>query len=141
MTKLPPAVFAARGRLRVLIAESEPEQRSLMVEALSESGYRVESAHDGNAAWDLMLKQTFDLIISDVWLARITGLQLTRRNRRQPKPAKVILLTAAPGGLMRGDAFEAGANDVLAEPYILHDLTARAQDLLMDRERQILSAG
>ncbi len=128
------AKLSARHHLRVLVAEPNPDRRSMMHQALVEAGYQVDSVGDGNAAWEFMTRTEFDLLVGGAWLSRTSGLDIARRLYAQVKAPKIILLTGAGGGATRDDALEAGADEVISGPFIMKSLVACAESLLKGRE-------
>lgn len=77
----------------ILIADDEPILRELLVDVLTDAGYRVAEAPDGEAALELVDGETPDLILSDVMMPRMDGVELVRRLRERGVGVPVILVT------------------------------------------------
>ncbi len=81
---------------RILVVDDEPAIRGLVAELLTDAGYTVQTARDGQAALDLIARDPPDLIIADVMMPRCDGLCLLRTLRRAGSRIPVLLLTAVP---------------------------------------------
>ncbi|GFK94158.1 Sensory/regulatory protein RpfC [Fundidesulfovibrio magnetotacticus] len=129
----PPTEARTTG-LRVLVAEDNPHNRHVYREFLASQGHRVETAADGEQALDLLRKQPFDLVLMDVQMPRMDGLEAVRSLRdgacgEEASRTPVLALTAYA---MRGDRERfllAGMTDYLPKPVSLDDL-AKAVDRL-----------
>jgi two-component system OmpR family response regulator len=115
--------------MRVLVVEDEPDLRSALTQALTEDGYAVDAAADGEdgllkaESWD------YDAVVLDLMLPRLDGWQFLGRLRRTKK-TPVLILTArdAVGDRVRG--LDAGADDYLVKPFALTELRARLRSLI-----------
>ena len=110
----------------ILIVDDEPFIVDLLASALQDEGYRVYCAYDGEEAWRLVCSNRPDLVISDVTMPRLDGLDLLRRLRRQRVLAQipVILMSAARRRLDSVDA------DFVAKPFDLNGMLSLIQDKL-----------
>jgi signal transduction histidine kinase len=119
----------------VLIAEDDPELRRAVADVLKDS-YRVISAPDGNAAIELAAQHCPDMLISDVAMPGMDGLELTRRFRALPgnRLAPVLLLSAFGDLGDRLQGFEAGAVDYVQKPFEPAELHARIRSQLALRD-------
>jgi len=79
---------------KILIVEDEPNQRELYAEELMESGYEIEQASNGIEAMDLIKKQSFDLVIMDIRMPEMDGIETLGKIINEPKKIPVIIYTA-----------------------------------------------
>lgn len=113
--------------MNILIAEDDRDSRELLTWLLQKLGYEVIAAENGMEAWELFNREKFRLVISDLLMPEIDGLELCRRIRssKTPKYTYVILLTALIGKKDYLDGMEAGADDFMTKPFDPDELKAR----------------
>ena len=109
-------------KLRVLVVDDEPIVGKRLVQALSKMGCEVEALDDAHAALRRIDEQEFDVIISDILLGEIDGLQILDRVRQRFPRSKVILITGYAMMAMARSAMERGAFDFIAKPFKPDDL-------------------
>ncbi len=121
--------LAGRGaRARVLLADDNADMRGYL-QRLLQPGYQVTAVADGQEALDAIRAQPFDLVISDVMMPGLDGLQLVgelRANSRTPD-LPVLLLSARAGQEAAIEGLEAGADDYLVKPFSSAELLARVR--------------
>ncbi|MEM6771781.1 MAG: ATP-binding protein, partial [Bacteroidota bacterium] len=141
-TKLPNAPL-------VLIVEDDPEVRAYLAESLS-STYRVLVAEDGRVGLDLAFREIPDLVVSDVMMPNLNGLQLCARlkNDRRTSHLPVLLLTAKSATEHRLEGLDRGADAYLSKPFAERELHLRLRNLLTLRDNtaarlreQLLTSG
>ncbi len=110
--------------------EDEPVAAALLAKGLREHAYAVDVAADGTAALEQAGINDYDLLILDVLLPGINGLELCERLRRDGITAPVLMLTARGGPDQRVEGLDAGADDYLPKPYHFPELLARIRALL-----------
>lgn len=115
---------------RILVVEDELRIADFLVRGLSEEGYRVEHAADGQAAWLRLQSDSWDLVLLDWWLPGEDGLQVLKRFRQKDRTTPVLFLTARDAVSERVAGLDAGADDYLAKPYAFEELLARVRALL-----------
>ncbi|GAB7039231.1 MULTISPECIES: response regulator transcription factor [Catenuloplanes] len=113
----------------VLVAEDDERQAEVLRQYLEADGHRVGVVHDGRAALDRALRTGPDLIVLDVMLPLVSGLQVCRR-LRQESSVPVLMLTARTEEEDQLVGLELGADDYLAKPYSPRVLMARVRGLL-----------
>lgn len=113
----------------VLVVEDDLRLRGLLVKFLTESGYRATGAPSAEAARDVLSSLAFDLIVLDIMLPGMSGLDLTRELRRT-SDVPIILLTARGAPEDRINGFEHGADDYLAKPFEPRELLLRVNSIL-----------
>jgi len=116
--------------MRVLIIEDDPILLDSLTRAMRAAGYATDQAGDGELALGLLRGGGFDLVILDLGLPRVDGLQVLSRARAAGCRAPVIILTARDGIDDRVRGLDLGADDYLAKPFSLSELEARVRALL-----------
>lgn len=116
--------------MRVLLVEDEPGIAQFISQGLNEAGYATDVATDGEEGLDYALAAEYDIIILDIMLPKIDGLQLLRKLRTQSLKTPVLLLTARDAIEDRVRGLDAGADDYLSKPFALNELLARLRALL-----------
>ncbi len=120
---------------RILIVEDEAKIARFVELELTHEGYEVEKAADGRAGVEAALGQDFDLILLDVLLPQLNGLEVLRRIRRD-KSTPVIMLTARDAVVDKVAGLDAGADDYITKPFAIEELLARVRVALKHRQDQ-----
>lgn len=144
----------------ILVVDDEPDLVELVSYNLKKEGFHVDSASEGEAALTKIRKGTYDLLILDLMLPGIQGMDLCRILRNEPKTASlpIIMLTAKGEEVDRVLGLEMGADDYITKPFSPRELIARVKavlrrahekpagdrilaigDLVIDRERYLVS--
>ena len=120
------------GGARVLLVDDEPKLADAVADALRESGFAVELAHDGQAALDLALARPFDLVICDLRMPRLDGPSFYRAitASRPALAARVVFVTGDVAGTDAGRFLEESGCRWLTKPFRLADLLRAARDAL-----------
>jgi DNA-binding response OmpR family regulator len=114
---------------RVLIIEDDPNVAEVVTRYLEREGYAVESADDGLEGLERALADPPDLVVLDLMLPALSGLEVCRRLRAKA-PVPVIMLTARGEEVDRIAGLELGADDYVAKPFSPRELTARVKAVL-----------
>ena len=115
--------------MRILLAEDDPQLGDGLTVGLRQDGYAVDWVKDGVAA-DLALKsETFDLLVLDLGLPRLSGMEVLARLRGRGQPLAVLILTARDATSDKIAGLDAGADDYLVKPIDLDELAARVRAL------------
>ena len=117
-----PAV-STPDRPRILVVDDEPHLRSLLTRVLSAEKYRVMEAEDGRAALDILDQYGADLILSDLMMPRMTGMELLEEVKRRDDTLAFILLTGAGTMADAVEALRRQADDYLLKPFNLDEVT------------------
>jgi two-component system phosphate regulon response regulator PhoB len=119
-------------RERILVVEDEPDLRSLLDRSLEEAGYRVSLAEDGIEALEKAATEPLDLILLDLMIPHIDGIEVCRRLKRDARTARlpVIMLTARQEPVDRIAGLELGADDYVTKPFNLRELVLRVGAVL-----------
>ncbi|MEA3274072.1 MAG: response regulator [Pseudomonadota bacterium] len=113
----------------ILVVDDDPEIRHLLQQYLEKNGYQVTTVGDGNGMWMLLDRARVDLIVLDLMLPGVDGLDLCRDLRTRSK-IPVIMLTARGDEMDRVLGLEMGADDYLAKPFSARELQARIKVVL-----------
>ena len=111
--------------MRVLLVDDEPLQRLLLMRALEPLGVEVSEARNGREALDLFKEKPYHLVLTDLHMPLMDGLELTRAIKAQDPLLPVILLTADGEKEVRLKGLQAGADDFLNRPVDLAELRLR----------------
>jgi heavy metal response regulator len=119
--------------MRILVVEDEPKVASFIKKGLEEEGYAVDGATDGEEGLALGLARVHDLIILDIRLPKMDGLQVLQALRQDHVTAPVLLLTVRATIEDKVLGLDAGADDYLTKPFAFQELVARVRALLRRR--------
>lgn len=119
------------------MVEDDPDIADLVALHLRSAGNDVEHIADGRTALERALSSPFDLIVLDLNLPRLDGLEITRRLRAAHRNTPILMLTSRTSELDRVIGLEVGADDYLVKPFSIRELVARVKAQL---RRQALSA-
>jgi two-component system response regulator MprA len=115
---------------RLLVVDDDPDVRDSLARALRHAGYSVTTAVHGADALDWLARSPADLIVLDVLMPMVDGLDTCRRLRQRGNGVPVLVLTARDAVDDRVAGLEAGADDYLVKPFALRELLARIRALL-----------
>jgi len=116
--------------MRVLIAEDDPDLARQLTKALSEAGYTVDHAPDGEEAHFLGGTEPYDAIVLDLGLPVVDGVTVLRRWREESKDTPVLILTARDQWSEKVAGFDAGADDYVTKPFHMEEVIARLRALI-----------
>ena len=119
---------------KILVIEDDRDIAQLVQLHLRDLGCEVTLAHDGTAGFEQASSKPYDLIILDLMLPGIDGLDLCRRFRAKPMNAPILMLTAKSSELDRVLGLEVGADDYLTKPFSIRELLARVKALFRRAE-------
>ena len=127
---------------KLLVVDDENNLRMVVQKEMSRQGHEVETASDGEAAWELLEQQDFDVLLCDINMPRLDGIQLLRRLREKSQnPPEVIMLTGQATVESAIEAMKLGAYDYLTKPYRITELSVlvsqadEKQKLKIDNQR------
>lgn len=116
--------------MRILLVEDDEALAKVVVTVLNQQNYVVDVAADGQAGWEFVAVCNYDLILLDVILPKLDGINLCRQLRRDGYQMPILLLTAKDTGTDKVMGLDAGADDYLVKPFDFQELTARIRALL-----------
>ena len=124
--------------MRILLIEDEPGLVSVIIRGLTEAGMQVSVAGDGQIGYEMAAKHEFDLIILDIMLPGMNGIQVCRALRNAGNNIPVIILTALSSTENIITGLDSGADDYLVKPFKFAELEARIRSLVR-RSKSIAS--
>jgi DNA-binding response OmpR family regulator len=116
--------------MKVLIVEDNASVARLLNQAACEAGYAPQICGDGQAALECAFNESFDLILLDVMLPKLDGLEVMRRLREQKIETPVLMITARDALEDKVAGLDAGADDYIVKPFQVAELLARMRALL-----------
>jgi two-component system response regulator TctD len=116
--------------MRLLLVEDHPELAEWVGRTLTQAGYAIDTLNRGDHADHALLTQPYDLVILDLSLPQMDGLEVLRRLRSRGSTIPVLVLTARGSTEERVQGLNLGADDYLAKPFELEELEARIKALL-----------
>lgn len=123
--------------LRILVVEDEFSLADIIATKLRKEKYNVDISLDGEEGLDNALSDIYDLIILDIMLPKINGIEILKEIRNNNIDTKVIMLTAKSSLDDKLIGFEAGANDYITKPFHIEELIARVNVWLRSNEKNI----
>ena len=120
---------------RILLVEDEEKLARMVELELQYEGYEVEKAFDGRAGLDRALSGEFDLVLLDIMLPALSGMEVLRRLRRE-SAMPVIMLTARDTVVDKVSGLDMGADDYISKPFAIEELLARIRAALRKRPAQ-----
>lgn len=119
---------------RILVIEDDPDISSLVRLHLSDAGFEVELDAHGGSGLDRALGTSFDLVVLDIMLPGVDGLEICRRLRAEKPGLAILMLTARTTELDRVLGLEMGADDYLTKPFSVRELVARVKAIFRRME-------
>ena len=115
---------------KILLAEDEEVLRMLVVDTLEDEGYTIDEACDGEEAYELIKKNSYDLILVDYMMPVYSGLELIEMIRRDNNPTKIMMLSAKSQISDQQKVLKAGANYFMSKPFSPMQLVVRIEEIL-----------
>ena len=116
--------------MRILVVEDEAKVASFIRRALEEESYAVDVCSDGAQGLDLARGGSYDLVILDLMLPGLSGMELLKALRKEQASVPVLILTARSQVDQKVEGLDAGGDDYLTKPFAIEELLARARVLL-----------
>ena len=113
---------------KILLVEDEEKLARMVELELRYEGYEVSKAGDGRTGLDMALSGAYDLVLLDIMLPQMTGMEVLRRLRRE-SPMPVIMLTARDSVIDKVSGLDSGADDYITKPFAIEELLARIRAL------------
>ena len=119
----------ARGQARILLVDDEQAVQTLLTYPLRKEGYDVVAAIDGQEALDRFAEQRFDLVVLDIMLPKLDGIEVCRRMRTRSQ-VPIIMLTAKGDEIDKVVGLEMGADDYITKPFSVREFRSRVKAAL-----------
>lgn len=116
--------------MRILLVEDDPALSASLKQGLQQMGFAVESSQDGAEADAILALRTFDLVVLDLGLPGMSGMEVLKRLRKRGAATPVLILTARDALQDRVAGLKAGADDYVLKPFDFEELEARLHALL-----------
>lgn len=126
--------------VKILLIEDEPKTVQSLKQGLEENNYVVEVAYDGTMGHQLAIRNAYQLIISDIIIPGINGLELCRKLRAEGIQTPILMLTALSTTDDKIEGFDAGADDYLAKPFDFKEFLARVKALIKRSNQTMIEA-
>jgi len=123
--------------MRILLVEDEKRLSHYIKKGLTEQGFAVDTAYDGEEGLYLAKEETYDVIVLDVMLPKLSGIEVCKKLRISKKNTPILMLTARSETEDKISGLDAGADDYLTKPFVFAELKARINALLRRSYRQI----
>jgi DNA-binding response OmpR family regulator len=128
----------ARGQARILLVDDEQAVQTLLTYPLRKEGYEVVEAKDGQEALDRFGEERFDLVVLDIMLPKLDGIEVCRRLRTRSQ-VPIIMLTAKGDEVDKVAGLEMGADDYITKPFSVREFRSRVKAAL--RRGKMAGAG
>ena len=115
--------------MRLLVVEDEKKLCDMIAKSLHQSGYEVDVCNDGEEALDMIYAEMYDLIVLDLNLPGVDGMEILRELRKENEETKVLILSARSQIADKVEGLDSGANDYMEKPFHLQELEARIRSL------------
>ncbi len=120
---------------RILLVEDEEKLARMVEMELKYEGYQIEKALDGRKGLELALSGGFELVLLDIMLPQLSGMEVLRRLRRESQ-VPVIMLTARDSVMDKVAGLDSGADDYITKPFAIEELLARIRAALRNKNGQ-----
>ena len=129
--------------MKILVIEDEPQLNEQLRQGLSDNGYECRAAFDGEDGLYQAQEFPFDLLIVDLGLPKLDGIQIIQALRQQKNHTPILILTARGGWQAKVEGLEAGADDYMEKPFHIEELVARTRALMrrVEQHSTQLTAG
>ncbi|SFN09366.1 GGDEF domain-containing protein [Thermodesulforhabdus norvegica] len=125
-----------RPPLRILVVDDDENIRKLLLDHLTRKGYHVRTASDGMEAIRMFSDTPFDIVITDMHMPGLDGLELIRRIKSVPRNVDIVAITGYIRNYRYADIVRAGAADFLIKPFGIEELDAKIERIARDREER-----
>ena len=123
--------------MRILLVEDEIRLSHFIKKGVVESGFAVDQAHDGEEGLYLAKEETYDLVVLDIMLPKMSGIELCKKLREIKKDTPVLMLTAKSEVEDKIEGLDNGADDYLTKPFVFAELRSRINALLRRSYHQV----
>ena len=124
-----PVKNTEENKLKLLVVEDEKKLCEMIAKSLHRAGYEVDTCNDGEKALDMIYAEMYDLIVLDLNLPGVDGMEILRELRKENEETKVLILSARSQIADKVEGLDSGANDYMEIPFHLQELEARVRSL------------
>jgi DNA-binding response OmpR family regulator len=121
--------------VRILVIEDDEEMMSLLKDFLEDEGFETDSVSNGSDAFRKLVKELFDLIITDIRMPGLTGLDILPGIKKLQPQASIIVITAFGSEEVRRRSFEKGATGYLEKPIHFNKLRTLIHEMISSKEK------
>ncbi len=121
---------------KILIVEDEKQMADFISLELKHEGYEVEICYDGEQGYNKAIENSYDIILLDIMLPKINGIEVCRKIRKK-KDTPIIMLTAKSDVMDKVNGLDTGADDYLTKPFEIEELLARIRVILRRKKNDI----
>ena len=122
--------------MRILIIEDEFNLADVISSRLKKENYIIDNSYDGETGLENALTNIYDLIILDIMLPKINGIEILKQLRKEKIKSKIIMLTAKSQLEDKLDGLNNGANDYITKPFHIDELVARVNEYIRWRNKR-----
>ena len=123
------------NKKRILVVEDDEEMRSLLKDFIEAEGFEIDSVGNGSEAFRILVRELFDLVISDIRMPGLTGLDIIPGIKKLQPEAPIIVITAFGSEEVHRRAIERGATAYLENPLRFHDLKTMIHEIMSSKAR------
>ena len=124
-----------KSMVRILVIEDDEEMRSLLKDFFDEEGYETELANNGSEAFRKLTKGLFDIILTDIWMPGLTGLDILPGIKKIQPEASIIVITAFGSEAVYRRSLERGATGYLEKPIHFNQLRTLIHEMISSKEK------
>ena len=115
---------------RILVAEDNPAVREFIVRALNSAGYRAAAVGDGQQALDILAKEKFDVLVTDIVMPNVDGIALALKAVRLFPDLRIVMISGYAQERMRAHNLDALVHRIVAKPFSLEEISAAVKDAI-----------
>ena len=122
--------MTAKTMAKIILAEDDDDMRRFLVKALEKAGHQVQSFGEGASAFEEIKQTTFDLLLTDIVMPEMDGIELARRAAELDPSLKIMFITGFAAVALHPDSKAPKDAKVLSKPFHLRDLVAEVERML-----------
>jgi DNA-binding response OmpR family regulator len=123
------------NKKRILVVEDDAEMRSLLKDFFTEEGFEIDSVSNGSEAFRILVRELFDLVITDIRMPGLTGLDILPGIKKLQPNVPIIVITAFGSDEIRDRAMARGATSYLEKPLRFPELRTMIREIISSKEK------
>jgi DNA-binding response OmpR family regulator len=123
------------NKKRILVVEDDEEMRSLLKDFIEAEGFEIDSVSNGSEAFRILVRELFDLVITDIRMPGLTGLDILPGIKKLQPEAPIIVITAFGSEEVHRRAIERGATAYLEKPLHFHELKTMIHEIISSKAK------